>query len=448
MSTIATPPAEVPVIPAAPPVESTTPVDGTEGQESSTEDPATPVDPPAEPTEPSEPTGEETATTTTEEEDPFLADSTLPAEQLTKIKAAFGDGALEIVAKLEQTQALEQAFGEIPSVEFVQSLAQGQQAIAQLFADLNTNPDKALAYFLQDEKGELDAKGAQFMGALADGLRRGSLPVESRMQLAQAAFASALVDVETNIQALNGEIKYAEGQGWASKVNDFQLQVGEQEIIKDFLNKFLGVKLPSRRPMSSQDPERIKLEADKAAFEKQKQAESNQRLAGVENQQIAKYQSIVDQEISKFTSQIPATIAGSLKEAAIQGAMSKLHAAAESSDRQKLFEKHHKNALALAASGKPEAQEAFNKAANAYRNMMQIVASQVYGPILKDLGVVVSDKSKATLDARKAGEAKTGAPPVASTSAQVSAPTDWNWDRSKETKDQYLERMTKISSTR
>jgi hypothetical protein len=446
MSTIATPPAEVPAVPVATePVTPTTPTT-TETPVESTEE-VKPDEAPVEGAEaPAEGATEPATEEVAEEDDPFFSESTLPAEQVTKLKQAFGDDALKVVAQLEQVQTLEQTFGEIPSIEFIQSLASGQEAIGQLYEALDKDPQQAVDYFLLDEKGGLDAKGAQFVGALADGVRRGTIPMEARMRLAQASFASALTDINNERAELEREIAYAEKAGKEAKVQELQIQLGEQAIIGDYLKKFLGIKLPTRVP-AAKDPERLKLEEERAAFEKQKAEAAAERLGRLESQQVAAYQSIVDQEVAKFTSLIPATVPATLKEAAIQGAKAKLATAAMANERQKFFQKHHENALEAAARGNGS-QEAFNKARNAYRNMMQVVASQVYGPILKELGVVVEAKGKAVVDARKAGEQKLGAPPVAATAGEPVPSNDWKWDPSKETREQYTNRMMAIATGR
>jgi hypothetical protein len=454
MSTIATPPAEsqAPVVPVAP-VETPAPVEpnGTEGQESITKEPeagAPAAD--AQSPESTEPAGQEVAPAPVEEADPFLEESTLPAEQVTKIKAAFGDEALGVVAKLEQVQSLEQTFGEIPSVEYIQQLGQGQQAIDELFKALDTQPEKALEYFLLDEKGGLDDKGAQFIGALSEGVRRGTIPVEARIQLAQATFTSALVDVDRDLVELDREIKFAQQNGRDAKVNELQLQMGEQEIIRDYLKKFLGVKIPARKAPAAQDPARAELEKEKAEFEKQKQVQAQQAVAAIETQQVAKYQSIVDQEIAKFTSQIPATVPAYLKEAAVQGARLKLDAAVAAAEKIKTFNKFHQTAIQLAATKTPGYIEALDKAKNAYKNILQITASQVYGPMLKEMGVVVSEKSQSVLDARTAGAQKLDVPPVANTTSGAATAqdmSDWGIRKGESAKD-YMNRMAEISKAR
>lgn len=454
MSTIATPPAESQAPGAAPAaVETTTTVEtkGTEGQESTSTDPeagAPAAD--AQSPESTEPAGQEVAPAPVEEEDPFLEESTLPADQVVKIKSAFGDEALGVVAKLEQVQSLEQTFGEIPSVEFVQSLAQGQQAIDELFKALDTQPEKALEYFLLDEKGGLDDKGAQFIGALSDGVRRGSIPVEARMQLAQAVFTSALVDVERDLNELDGEVKYAQANGRDAKVNELQLQMGEREIIQDFLKKFLGVKPPARKAPAAQDPARAEFEKEKAEFEKQKQAQAQQAVQVVANQQIGRYATVVDQEIAKFTAQIPASIPATLKDAAIAGARAKLNEAVEKHEKIGKFHQFHDRALQLAVAKSPEHADALNKAFNAYRNIVQMAASQVYSPMLKELGVIVTEKGKAVLDARTAGAQKLDVPPVANTTSGAATAqdmSDWNI-RKGETAKEYMNRMGEIAKAR
>ena len=456
MSTIVTAPAESQAPVAAPaatpvPTETTVETNGTEGQESTSTEPAagTPAPDPESP-ESTEPAVEEVATPEPAEEDPFLEESTLPAEQVTKIKAAFGDEALGVVAKLEQVQSLEQTFGEIPSVEFVQSLAQGQQAIDELFKALDTQPERALEYFLLDERGGLDEKGAQFIGALSDGVRRGTIPVEARMQLAQATFTSALVDVDRDLAELDREIKYAQANGRDAKVNELQLQMGEQEIVRDFLKKFLGIKLPARQAPTAKDPDRIKFEQEKAEFEKQQQAQAQRAFQEVANQQYAKYASVLDQEIAKFTAQIPASLPATIKETAIAGARAKLDAAIAKHDKIGKFNQFDEQALKLAVAKTPGYVEALDKAKNAYRNIVQITASQVYGPMLKDLGVVVADKSKAVLDARNAGAQKLDVPPVANTTAGAAdaAATDDFKIRKGESPKDYMNRMAEISRAR
>lgn len=448
MSTIATPPAESQA--AAVATETTTPVEqnGTEGQEPTTTEPEVPAAD-AQPAEPAQPTSEEVPAAPAEEEDPFAEDSTLPADQVTKIKAAFGDEALGVVAKLEQVQSLEQTFGEIPSVEYIQQLGQGQQAIDELFKALDTQPEQALQYFLLDDKGGLDDKGAQFIGALADGVRRGTIPVEARMQLAQATFTSALVDVDRDLAELDREIKYAQDNGRDAKVNELQLQMGEQAIIRDFLKKFLGIKLAPRKTAAAKDPERIQFEEEKAAFEKQKQTQAQQAVQVIANQQVTRYATAVDQEIAKFTAQIPASIPATLKDAAIAGARAKLNEAVEKHEKLGKFHQFHDNALRLAVAKAPDQVDALNKAYNAYRNIVQIAASQVYGPMLKEMGVVVADKGKAVLDARTAGAQKLDVPPVANTTAgaaESAAKADWS-KRPDETSKAYLDRMANISKS-
>lgn len=159
---------------------------------------------------------------------------------------------------------------------------------------------------------------------------------------------------------------------------------------------------------------------------------------------------MLDQEIAKFTAQIPASLPATIKETAIAGARAKLDAAIAKHDKIGKFNQFDEQALKLAVAKTPGYVEALDKAKNAYRNIVQITASQVYGPMLKDLGVVVADKSKAVLDARNAGAQKLDVPPVANTTAGAAdaAATDDFKIRKGESPKDYMNRMAEISRAR
>ena len=226
-STTETAPAAEPVEqPAAPAAPTTEPAkegepDGTQGKEPSTEG-----------TEPASVQGASADTETLGDE--IFEGITYPKDDLDKLRSALGDTkAYEIVAELQAVEEIKEAIGQVPTLEELQQLSESTNALRELYENIETNPQKAIDFFLSGEDGKLDPTGAKFVKALADGVRTGTVPQEARVEFARSVSASLLRDVEMARLEFEQERKFAEQKGFDQKAENFKHRALELEIVAE-----------------------------------------------------------------------------------------------------------------------------------------------------------------------------------------------------------------------
>lgn len=432
-------PAEQPV---APPEPTTEPVkeeaaNGSEGKEPAAEGaaPAPTQDAPAD----TETLGDE-----------IFEGITYPKDQLDKLRSALGDArAYEIVSELQAVEEIKTAIGAVPTLEELQGLSESTNALRDLYNHIETDPQKAIDFFLGGDDGKLDPTGAKFVKALADGVRMGTVPQEARVEFARSVSASLLKDVETARAEFLQEQKYAEQKGFDQKAENFKIRALELEIVSDYLKNVLsgkgGIDVQLSRPPKdapAASPVQEQLPTESPEFT-QFLADQKQYNQGVMLQ-------VVDSYVSKLPDSVPST----LKEAAQVAIQQKVRESIQKNENPALrlahgnFTAGHKYLL---EGNSAAAEVAFKKGYTLFRTGVTQVAAQHATPILNELKVSLSTKSQELVAGRQAGESKT---PVLDTSAagagvgQATGDSDPYAARPGESRQAYIERVFKAQAAK
>lgn len=370
--------------------------------------------------------------------DEIFAELATPADTLKKLREALGDaGAFEVASQLDSVAQLTQEFGHVPTVEEIQELGQSRLALVDLYKNLDENPQEAINFFLLNEKGSLDEMGAKFVGALADGVKRGSVPSEVRLMFGQAIASSMMVDLTKDKQAYEAEAKYAADRGLEAKAKEHELKAFELSLIMQYLAPYAKTQVaPVARPQqqpTQQQP--VAAEPDTAPEIQQFMQEQRAYNSQVMGQILKGY-------IDKLPSSLPASVRENTQYAIERKVVESV--------------RENKNALIRLANGNFQngynlwdagdvkgAEAAFKRAYQLFKQGVTQVAAQVATPVLNELQVNVATKSQSVAAAKQAGQDKTAVLEIgaAGAGAGVAQVQDTLKRLPGETNDQYLVRL-------
>lgn len=421
------------VAPATPPAEGTTEPKADEGTQ------------PQETTKEGAPEGGEPAQDPPPSENvPDLFEGIqVPKDTLSKLREALGDeGAYEVAAQLDTVTELTAKLGGVPSVAELEQMAEAGQALTELYQNLETDPQKAVDFFLTTENGQLDPLGAKFVGALADGVRKGTVPRDARLAMASAVTSSILVDLQRDIAEIEPEIARAERLGYEEKAENFKAEAFLLKEVVKFLSKY-AKGAPTTSQPANRDPEilRLQQERDQLLTQQQRQQEET-RAQFVQDQQrysVGVMNKVVDQYVSKLPEGLPTALRDATRLAVQTQVDAAVRAGKDPSIRlaQGKFQEGHN---ALAAGDTNRADAFFKQAYGLFQAGVTKLAAQVATPILNDVKLGVATKSQEIVGNKVAGEQKTGVGVGATATTQAQVPEQDLAPRPGETRSQYLER--------
>ncbi|MFN7834466.1 MAG: hypothetical protein ACK5NY_01535 [Burkholderiaceae bacterium] len=342
---------------------------------------------------------------------------------------------------MDQVTELQTEFGGIPTAAEIQEMGQASQALAELYQNLETDPQKAVDFFLSGEEGKLDPLGAKFMTALADGVRKGTVPREARMVMASAVTASLLRDVEDAKRDYQQEIQYAESRGLEGKAEALKAEVFLMEEVGKFLRQYVKGG-PAPEAKVSPEVEQLRRERDELAQRQQQQGQQEIEAFRREQQQYAA--GLLSNVIDSYVNKLPSTLPASLREATQLAIKSKVEEAVRAGKDPSLnlaqgkFNEGHR---ALAAGDSKKAEALFTQAYALFKSGSAKLAAQLATPILNDVKVGVAEKSQAAAGGKLAAEQKTGVMPGAGTGAGAAEGSQQSLEKKPgETVQQYLAR--------